>query len=65
MHLSKLYDIMIMQSVVLSVYTEVIQMKYENPTCEIVLLDNADCLTASTTSTIRENDTPFIDYPNY
>ena len=56
---------MIMQSVVLSVYTEVIQMKYENPTCEIVLLDNADCLTASTTSTIRENDTPFIDYPNY
>ena len=22
-------------------------MKYENPTCEIVLLDSADCLTAS------------------
>ena len=22
-------------------------MKYENPTCEIVLLDNADCLTVS------------------
>ena len=65
MHLSNAYDIMIVQSVVLSVYTEVIQMKYENATCEIVLLDNADCLTASPTGTIKDYDTPFIDYPNY
>ena len=39
-------------------------MKYENPTCEIVLLDRADCLTTSET-VIRDNDTPFINYPNY
>ncbi len=56
---------MIVQSVVLSVYTEVIQMKYENPTCEIVLLDNADCLAASDEASIRDFDSPFIDYPNY
>ncbi len=41
-------------------------MKYENPTCEIVLLDNADCLGASVEgSNVRDYDTPFIDYPNY
>ena len=38
-------------------------MKYENPTCEIVLLDSADCLTTS--YDIKENDTPFVTYPNY
>ena len=38
-------------------------MKYENPTCEIVLLDNADCLTTS--PTVKDYDTPFIVYPNY
>ena len=41
-------------------------MKYENPTCEIVLLDRADCLTASgDTTSVKEYDTPFIVYPNY
>ena len=34
-------------------------MKYENPTCEIVLLDSADCLTASA---IRFFDSPFVNY---
>lgn len=38
-------------------------MKYENPTCEIVLLDSADCLTASVE--VRDYDTPFVSYPNY
>ena len=38
-------------------------MKYENPTCEIVLLDSADCLGAS--EEIRDFDTPFVSYPNY
>ena len=36
-------------------------MKYENPTCEVVLLDSADCLTVS----VNKEDTPFIAYPNY
>ena len=41
-------------------------MKYENPTCEIVLLDNADCLTASGgISTVTDFDAPFVDYPNF
>ena len=31
----------------LSLCTEVVQMKYENPTCEIVVLDRADCITDS------------------
>ena len=34
-------------------------MKYENPTCEIVLLDSADCLTASE---IKFLDSPFVNY---
>lgn len=34
-------------------------MKYENPTCEIVLLDSADCLTAST---INFLDSPLVNY---
>ena len=50
------YDIMITQSVMLSLCTEVIQMKYENPTCEIVVLERADCLTSSW----DELDTPVI-----
>ena len=40
-------------------------MKYENPTCEIVLLNSADCLTTSEIASIRDYDTPFINYPNY
>ena len=43
----KKYVIITTQSVMLSLCTEVVQMKYENPTCEIVVLDKADCLTAS------------------
>ena len=40
-------------------------MKYENPTCEIVLLDSADCLESSIQS-INDFDTPFVDFtPNY
>ena len=41
-------------------------MKYENPTCEIVLLDRVDCRVASEElDHIREEDTPFVNYPNY
>ncbi len=41
-------------------------MKYENPTCEIVLLDKSDLLTASGDAiTIKKNDSPYVDYPNY
>ena len=41
-------------------------MKYENPTCEIVLLDDADCIrTSSQVYDYDEYDTPFIVYPNY
>ena len=41
-------------------------MKYENPTCEIVLLDSADCLTVSgDVVNVKVNDTPYIDYPNF
>ena len=41
-------------------------MKYENPTCEIVLLDRVDCLISSEElDSIRDNDTPFVSYPNY
>ena len=53
----------------LSLCTEVIQMKYEMPTCEIVLLERADCLTTSggegsTTPiyNVREEDSPYVDY---
>lgn len=54
------------ESVVLLCLTEVIHMKYENPTCEIVVLDSADCLTASGGVTnVRDNDTPFVDYPTF
>ncbi len=34
-------------------------MKYENPTCEIVLLDSADCLAASE---INYNDSPLANF---
>ena len=41
-------------------------MKYENPTCEIVLLERVDCLSASDEVVeINSMDSPFIDYPNY
>ena len=63
LHFLKKHDIITLQSVMLSLCTEVVQMKYENPTCEIVLLDSADCLTASVE--IRDYDSPFANYPNY
>ena len=42
-------------------------MKYEMPTCEIVLLERADCLTTSGGDTpvynnAREEDSPYVDY---
>ena len=41
-------------------------MKYENPTCEIVLLDSADCLTASGEKELNFLDAPIATYtPNY
>ena len=41
-------------------------MKYENPTCEVVLLERADCLTASDdVVNIKDYDSPSIDYPNF
>ncbi len=39
-------------------------MKYENPTCEIVVLDQSDCLTTSV-EFVREEDSPIVDYPTY
>lgn len=68
MQFSKKRDIIITQSVMLSLCTEVIQMKYEMPTCEIVLLERADCLTtsgpdgASDFYNVREEDSPYVDY---
>ena len=67
MHFSKKRDIITVQSVMLSLCTEVIQMKYEMPTCEIVLLERADCLTASGETpthsyNVREEDSPYVDY---
>ena len=51
----------------LSLCTEVIQMKYEMPTCEIVLLERADCLTTSVQDpepayNVRPEDSPYVDY---
>lgn len=42
-------------------------MKYENPTCEIVLLNDMDCLTASDDTAVftRDYDTPYVNYPNF
>lgn len=42
-------------------------MKYEMPTCEIVLLERADCLTTSgqdpeNTYNVRPEDSPYVDY---
>ena len=39
-------------------------MKYEMPTCEIVLLERADCLTTSgePVYNVREEDSPYVDY---
>lgn len=64
---SKKHDIISTQSVMLSLCTEVIQMKYEMPTCEIVLLERADCLTTSgqdpeNTYNVRPEDSPYVDY---
>ena len=40
-------------------------MKYENPTCEIVLLDTRDCLTTSTETVTNWEETPIVGIPNY
>ena len=40
-------------------------MKYENPTCEIVLLDRVDCLVSSEELDSIRKDSPFVNYPNY
>ena len=37
-------------------------MKYENPTCEIVVLNHSDCLTASAEPTWRTEDAPYLKY---
>ena len=42
-------------------------MKYEMPTCEIVLLERADCLTTSggdgtPVYNARPEDSPYVDY---
>ena len=66
MHFYKKRDIMVIPSVMLLCVPEVIHMKYENPTCEIVLLDSVAFLDASVDITkVSENDTPFISYPNF
>ena len=41
-------------------FTEVVQMKYEMPTCEIVLLEQVDCLITSTETRKRDYDSPLI-----
>ncbi len=60
---------MITESVMLSVYTnlEVLHMKYENPTCEVVLIDSADCTqTSGAQIVVNDQDTPLVDYvPTY
>ena len=41
-------------------------MKYEIPTCEIVLLDRADCITGSGNLNFEVNelgDSPTVSYP--
>lgn len=41
-------------------------MKYENPTCEIVLLDSVAFLNASVDITkVEDHDSPFVSYPNF
>ena len=37
-------------------------MKYENPTCEIVVLNHSDCLTTSVELTWRTEDAPYLKY---
>ena len=37
-------------------------MKYENPTCEIVLLEPMDCLIASNEAYKNDEDSPFVNY---
>ena len=36
-------------------------MKYENPTCEIVLLERADCLGSN--ENIKTEDSPWVNLP--
>ena len=55
---------MVSQSVMLSLFTEVVQMKYEIPTCEIVLLEQINCddfLTSSTETKGSGPDAPTIE----
>ena len=57
---------MVIPSVMLLCVPEVIHMKYENPTCEIVLLDSVAFLDASVEVTgVNDYDAPFISYPNF
>ena len=58
-----MYAIIITQSVMLSLCTEVIQMKYENPTCEIVLLERADCFNSN--ENVKTEDSPWINLPTF
>ena len=39
-------------------------MKYENPTCEIVVLEQVDCITTSV-EIKQDLDSPLMDYNNY
>ena len=48
----------------LSLCTEVVQMKYENPTCEIVLLERADCLSGSNEK-VKIEDSPWANLPTF
>ncbi len=59
-----IYAIIITQSVMLFLFyfMEVVQMKYEMPTCEIVLLEQVDCDLITISNIVREtgNDSPLI-----
>ncbi len=35
-------------------------MKYEMPTCEIVLLEQVDCIVISAENKVKDHDTPYI-----
>ena len=38
-------------------------MKYENPTCEIVLLERADCFNSN--ENVKTEDSPWINLPTF
>ena len=38
-------------------------MKYENPTCEIVLLERADCINVS--GEVSKEDSPWFNLPTF